>query len=92
MIVNPAIPDSTDVPEGFTLNDLRVQNTVEEAPSSASRLTLYGLSLAAVLAIGAFVWLDPLHSSTSTEATAPASAVRQQDLRNQPTGKRSLHR
>lgn len=75
MIVNPAIPDSTDVPEGFTLNDLRVQNTVEEAPSTASRLTLYGLSLAAVLAIGAFIWLDPLHSSAPTEATAPASAV-----------------
>lgn len=75
MIVNPAIPDSTDVPHPASLNDLRVQNTVEEPPSTSSRLTLYGLSLAAVLAIGAFIVLDPLHSSAPTTATAPASTV-----------------
>lgn len=74
MIANPAIPYPGGVPHPFTLNDLRVHDTIEEGPASASKLTLYGLGLAVVLAIGAFIWLDPLHLFTPTEASPPAPA------------------
>ena len=73
MIANPAIPYPGAVPHSFTLNDLRVhETTMEEAPAATSSLSLYGMGLAAILAIGAFVWLDPLHLFTPTEASAPA--------------------
>jgi hypothetical protein len=74
MIANPAIPYPGGVPHPFTLNDLRVHNTVADEPSSASALTLSGLALAVVLAIGAFIWLDPLRWFTPTEASPPAPA------------------
>jgi hypothetical protein len=60
MIANPAIPYPAAVPNPFTLNDLRMHPSVAEEPSSTSALTLAGLVLAVVLAIGAFIWLDPL--------------------------------
>ena len=69
MIVNPAVPNA------FTLNDLRMHSTITEEPSSTSPLTRYGLIAAGVLAIGAFIWLDPLHLFTPTEASPPAPAV-----------------
>ena len=73
MNANPAIPHPDGGPHPFTLNDLRVHNsTVAEKPSSTSALTLYGLVLAVVLAIGAFTWLDPLRLFTPTEASPPA--------------------
>ena len=75
MIANPAIPYPGDVPHPFTLNDLRVHDTIEEEPSSTSKLTLSGMGLAVVLAIGAFIWLDPLHLFTPTEASPPAPAI-----------------
>jgi hypothetical protein len=75
MIANPAIPYPGGVPHTFTLNDLRVHSTVAEEPSPTSPLTLYGAVLAIVLAIGAFVWLDPLRLFTPTEATPPAPAL-----------------
>ena len=70
MIANPGIPYPGAAPQHFTLNDLRVHDTFEEQPSSTSALTVWGL----VLAIGAFVWLDPLRLFTATEATPPAPA------------------
>jgi hypothetical protein len=75
MIANPAIPYPGGVPDSFTLNDLRVHDTIEEKPSSHSTLTLSGMGLALVLAIGAFIWLDPLHLFTPTEASPPAPAI-----------------
>jgi hypothetical protein len=76
MIANPAIPYPGGVPHPFTLNDLRVHNTTAEVPSSSSlsALTLSGLVMA-VVAIVAFVWLDPLRLFTPTEATPPAPAL-----------------
>jgi hypothetical protein len=74
MIVNPAIPSPSTVPHPFTLNDLRAQSSIAEEASSTSRLTLYGLAIAVVLAIGAFIWLDPLRLFTPTEASPPAPA------------------
>jgi hypothetical protein len=74
MIVNPAIPSPAAVPHPFTLNDLRVHTSIAEEPSSISALTLSGLVLAGVLAIGAFIWLDPLRLFTPTEASPPAPA------------------
>jgi hypothetical protein len=76
MIANPAIPYPAAVPHPFTLNDLRVHDTIGEKPSSSSSstLTLYGMGLAVVLAIGAFIWLDPLHLFTPTEASLPGPA------------------
>jgi hypothetical protein len=74
MIANPAIPYPGGVPLPFTLNDLRVHNTIAEEPSSTSALTLSGIVLAVVLVIGAFIWLDPLHLFTPTEASPPAPA------------------
>ena len=74
MIANPAIPYPAAVPHPFTLNDLRMHSSIAEEPSSTSALTLYGLGLAVVLAIGAFIWLDPLHLFTPTEASPPAPA------------------
>jgi len=77
MIANPAIPYPGGVPHPFTLNDLRVHNTTAEEPSSSSisALTLSGLVMAVVLAIVAFIWLDPLRLFTPTEATPPAPAL-----------------
>ena len=72
MIANPAIPFPGDVPHPFTLNDLRVHDTIKEEPSPTSKLTLYGMGLAMALAIGTFIWLDPLHLFTPTEASPPA--------------------
>ncbi len=74
MIANPAIPYPGGVPHAFTLNDLRVHSTVAEVPSSTPALTLSGLALAVVLAIGAFIWLDPLRLFTPTEASPSAPA------------------
>ena len=74
MIANPAIPFPGGVPHPSTLNDLRAHNTIAEKPSSTSALTLSGLVLAVVLAIGAFIWLDPLRLFTPTEASPPAPA------------------
>ena len=76
MIANSANPYPQDVSPPSTLNDLRVQNTVADVPSSASALTLAGVAAAVVLAIGAFVWIDPLHLHlfTPTATTPPTSA------------------
>jgi hypothetical protein len=74
MIANPAIPYPGGVPHPFTLNDLRMHSSIAEEPSSISALTLSGLVLAVVLAIGAFIWLDPLRLFTPTEASPPAPA------------------
>ncbi len=74
MIANPAIPYPAAVPHPFTLNDLRVHSSIAEEPSSTSALTLSGSALAVVLAIGAFIWLDPLRLFTPTEASPPAPA------------------
>lgn len=74
MIANPAIPSPAAVPHPFTLNDLRAHSSIAEKPSSTSALTLSGLVLAVVLAIGAFIWLDPLRLFTPTEASPPAPA------------------
>jgi hypothetical protein len=74
MIANPAIPFPGAVPHPFTLNDLRGHNTIEKEPST-SALTLSGMGLAVVLAIGAFIWLDPLHLFTPIEARPPTPAV-----------------
>ena len=74
MIANPAIPSPAAVPHPFTLNDLRAHSSIAEEPSSTSALTLSGLVLAVVLAIGAFIWLDPLRLFTPTEASPPAPA------------------
>jgi len=75
MIANSANPYPQDVSPPSTLNDLRVQNTVADVPSSASALTLAGVAAAVVLAIGAFVWIDPLHLHlfTPTATTPPTS-------------------
>jgi hypothetical protein len=74
MIANPGVPYPGAAPQHFTLNDLRVHETFEEEPSSTSAL-VWGLLLAAALAIGAFVWLDPLRLFTSTNAGPPAPSV-----------------
>ena len=75
MIANPAIPSPVAVPHRFTLNDLRVHSSIAEEPSSISALSLSGLVLAVVLAIGAFIWLDPLRLFTPTEPSPPAPAL-----------------
>ena len=72
MIANPAIPSSAPAP--LTLNDLRAHTSIAEEPSSTSAVTFSGLILAVVLAIGAFIWLDPLRLFTPTEASPPAPA------------------
>ena len=61
MIANSATPYPPGAPHRFTLNDLRVQNTVPDAPSSTSAMTVAVVGSAVVLAIGAFAWVDPLH-------------------------------
>ena len=72
MIANPAIPSPAAAP--LTLNDLRAHSSIAEEPSSTSAVTFSGLILAVVLAIGAFIWLDPLRLFTPTEASPPAPA------------------
>ena len=72
MIANPAIPSPAAAP--LTLNDLRAHSSMAEEPSSTSAMTFSGLILAVVLAIGAFIWLDPLRLFTPTEASPPAPA------------------
>jgi hypothetical protein len=74
MIANPAISSPAAVPHPFTLNDLRAHRSIAEEPSSVSALTLSGLVLAVVLAIGAFLWLDPLRLFAPTEARPAAPA------------------
>ena len=74
MIANPVIPPPAAVPHPFTLNDFRVRSPIAEETSSMSARTFSGLVLAVVLALGGFIWLDPLHLFTPTEATAPAKA------------------
>ena len=74
MIANPAIPYPAAVPHPFTLNDLRVHSSTAEEPSSTSALTLSGMVLAVVLAIGTFIWLDPLRLFAPTEVSPPAPA------------------
>ena len=73
MIANPDISYDSSVPHPFTLNDLRVQNTIADEPSPSSALTVAGLALAAVLAIGGFIWLDPLHL-VHADRSKPAGA------------------
>lgn len=75
MIANSASPYPEDISHPFTLNDLRVQNTVPDAPSSGFALALAGVVLAAILAIGAFLWLDPLHWFTRAEPSPPTQAT-----------------
>jgi hypothetical protein len=90
MISNSAMPYPGSVPHPFTLNDLRVHNTITEEPSSTSALTLSGLALAVVLAIGAFIWLDPLHLFTPTEASPPAQAFVSSAGPAQPTERQEI--
>jgi hypothetical protein len=85
MIANPGIPDPASVSHPFTLNDLRVHSSTREEPSSTSALTLSGLALGVVLAIGAFIWLDPLRLFTPTEASPPAPAFAQSAEPARPT-------
>jgi hypothetical protein len=75
MIANPAISHPGTVPRHFTLNDLRLRRYTAEEPSSNSALTVSGLVLAAVLAIGAFVLLDPfaLFAPAEVKLAAPES-------------------
>ena len=76
MIENPASPSPEAVPHPFTLNDLRPwHSSIPEEPSSTYRLTVYGLVPTVVVAIGAFIWLDPLHLFARTEASPPAPAL-----------------
>ena len=75
MIANPAIPYPAAVSHPFTLNDLRMRRSMAEEPSSTSALAISGLVLAVVLAIGAFIWLDPLRLFTPAEASPPAPAI-----------------
>jgi hypothetical protein len=84
MIANSATPYPGD-PHPFTLNDLRVQNTVPDVPSTTSTLTLAGVAVAAALAIGAFVWADPLHWFTPHEASQPTPAVAPSGVAARPT-------
>lgn len=72
MIANPGNPTPETLPHPFTLNDLRVHNVMDEAPEPTSPLALYGMAAVVVLAIGAFVWMDPLHLFASRDATPPA--------------------
>jgi hypothetical protein len=90
MIANPAIPYPGGVPPSFTLNDLRMHDATAEAPSSTSTTStraLSGMGPAVVLAIGAFIWLDPLHLFTPTEASPPAPAIVPSAGSAQPTEK-----
>jgi hypothetical protein len=86
MIANPAIPYPGSVPHPFTLNDLRVHNTIAEEPSSTSALTLSGLALAVVLAIGALIWL----LLTPTETSSPAPAIVPSAEPARPTERREI--
>lgn len=72
MIANPAMSYPTSVPRQFTLNDFRVRSYVAEDKSSNSTLTVSGVVLVVVLALGAFVSLDPLALFVPPEAK-PAS-------------------
>jgi len=88
MIANSANPYPQDVPSSFTLNELRVQNTVADIPSSGSALTVAGVAAAVVLAITAFVWIDPLHlhllaPTVATSPTPPTSVPKERSA--QPT-------
>ena len=74
MIASTAISSPAAVPNPFTLNDLRVHSSIADEPSSTSALTFSGLVLTVFLAIGAFIWLDPLRLFTPTEARPPAPA------------------
>ena len=73
MISNPDIPYPGGAPHRFTLNDLRVHNNNAQESPSSSALHISGLVLA-VLSIGAFIWLDPLHLFVPTKASPPAPA------------------
>jgi hypothetical protein len=75
MIANPAIPNPAAVPRPFTLNDLRLHTSISQEPSSTPALPLYGLALAVALAIGVFIWLDPMRLFAPTEASPPARAI-----------------
>ena len=77
MIADPVSPSPGAVPHPFTLNDLRpyVHSPTPEEPSATYRLTLYGLVPTVVVAIGAFIWLDPLRLFARTEASPPAPAL-----------------
>ncbi len=77
MISNPAMSYPATVPRQFTLNDLRVRSYAAEEKSSNSALGVSGMVLVAVLAIGAFVMLDPLAlfvPSDAKPAASPSSA------------------
>ncbi len=74
MIENTAHPHPYPeaVPHPSTLNDLRVHNTFDDEPAPTSTVALSGMVLVVILAIAAFVWLDPLHLLTRTEVSPPA--------------------
>jgi len=72
MIENTVHSYHEAVPHPFTLNDLRVHNTFDDEPAPTFPVALSGVALLVILAIGAFVWLDPLHLLTPTEVSAPA--------------------
>ena len=91
MIANPAIPYPAAVPHPFTLNDLRPHSSIAEKPSSTSALTLSGLVLAVVLAIGAFIWLDPLRLLRPTEASPPAPAFVPSAEPARPTARQEIN-
>lgn len=57
-----------------TLNDLRVRSYITEHATSNSAVALSGMILVAVLAVGAFVMVDPLgmYSSPNPAPAAPA--------------------
>jgi hypothetical protein len=77
MITNPAIPHPATAIGQFTLNDLRLHSYPAEEKSSNSALGVSGLVLVAVLAIGAFVMLDPLalFAPPEPKAAVPTSAA-----------------
>jgi len=78
MIENTAHPHPYPeaVPHPSTLNDLRVHNTFDDEPAPTSTVALSGMVLVVILAIAAFVWLDPLHLPTGPSLGIDLDLVR----------------